>query len=437
MDTMNSNLNNFTYNLFDIDGFKDYISFNEDPKSYMDCSIVTTDYISKINQKYKIINYDKKQLPHEKYEKEGLLRSVILNSRNKILSFSPPKSLTYHDFIQRYPLPNSSIIAQEFIDGTMVNLFWDNSIGINGFWQISTKKSVGAEVKFYQNPNVSINKTFNDMFFEACLRCNINLNLLDKSLCYSFVLQHPENRIVTPLNKISLYLIEVYKIFHDNDVCNVEVIPLERMKNKEYINVNNEKQVYVQGEEFNVGEILKYKLFENTDISYPKTYKFDSYNELIQKFSNANYSVKGVVIRNIDNNQRCKIRNKNYEHVKQLKGNQPKLEYLYLSLRKENRVNEYLYYYPEVKYDFSVFRNKLHHYTLQLFYAYGLSFIEHITSPPNLDIQYRIHVYHLHNLYLTELKPANKKITFNEVIKYVNNLHPAQQMYAVNYILRK
>ena len=47
---------------------------------------------------------------------------------------------------------------------------------------------------------------------------NFNLNTLDKRFSYSFVLQHPMNRIVTPTTMPMIYLIKVYQILHNADI---------------------------------------------------------------------------------------------------------------------------------------------------------------------------------------------------------------------------
>ena len=43
----------------------------------------------------------------------------------------------------------------------------------------------------------------------------------------------------------------------------------------------------------------------------------------------------------------------------------------------------------------------------------------------------------LHTYYLDELRPVSKSITLTEVIYHINTLHPAQQMFALNYHMRK
>ena len=50
------------------------------------------------------------------------------------------------------------------------------------------------------------------------------------------------------------------------------------------------------------------------------------------------------------------------------------------------------------------------------------------------DFKFKNHMYKLHEKYKTELKPNNKIIDKKFVIDYFNNLHPAQQMFVINYM---
>ena len=57
----------------------------------------------------------------------GLCRSIVVNSENKIVSFSPPKSISSEKFLSNLLLENidkENIIAQEFVEGTMINVFF-------------------------------------------------------------------------------------------------------------------------------------------------------------------------------------------------------------------------------------------------------------------------------------------------------------------------
>tara|TARA_B110000967_G_C18787659_1_gene511643 strand:- start:892 stop:1095 length:204 start_codon:yes stop_codon:yes gene_type:complete len=46
-------------------------------------------------------------------------------------------------------------------------------------------------------------------------------------------------------------------------------------------------------------------------------------------------------------------------------------------------------------------------------------------------------MFHLHKLYLEELRTEGNYVSLSEVIKYVNSLHPAKLMYAINFPHRK
>ena len=137
------------------------------------------------------------------------------------------------------------------------------------------------------------------------------------------------------------------------------------------------------------------------------------------------------------NGVRTKIRNPNYEIIRKLRGNHPKLQYQYLCLRKENKVREFLNYYPEYKKSFSEYKTKMHEFTNSLYTNYKECFIFKLKSLKLYDFQYKIHMFNIHKIYLEKLRPNNENISKQIIIDYVNELHPAQQMFSINYELRK
>ena len=364
---------------------------------------------SNINkQSYQVIRYNKDILNKTLIPTYGLCRSIILNKNNRIVSFSPPKSIPSEDFITNYNVLDENIIAEEFIEGTMINVFWDPD---ENNWELSTRNTVGAETKFYQD---GCGKTFRTMFLEALEVSNLKLDDLTKELCYSFVLQHPENRIVVPFSKPQLYLVAAYFIIQGKTSDLHIVHPCIMSKLNDSV------------------------VFKNTFIKFPEIYNFNSYSSLIEIYASMNtpYNIMGVVLYNLKTGERCKIRNPVYEQVRQLKGNQPKLQYQYLVLRQENRVQEYLNYYPEVKRLFSQFRDQLHLFTKTLSSNYISCYIKKEKPLLEFPEQFRTHMFHLHQLYINEY---SKKVLINlgVVINYVNNLHPSQQMFSLNYSFRK
>ena len=75
---------------------------------------------------YKIIKYDKQYLTFDLVKSTGMFRSVIYKDK-KILVFAPPKSVAPDKFTTDYP-PNECT-AEEFVEGTMINLFFDETQG--------------------------------------------------------------------------------------------------------------------------------------------------------------------------------------------------------------------------------------------------------------------------------------------------------------------
>lgn len=396
-----------TYHLSNIPGFMDFVNTGKMDESYSQYYDSHT-YSTKANEKYSIVRYNKEILTTDLVDSYGLFRSVIL-SGHRIVSFAPQKSLSAELFMTKYIKKESTIIAQEFVEGTMINAFFDPTYGVSGCWQIATRNTVGAEVVFYKWSN----KTFNQMFMEACMSNNFNIQTLNPQFCYSFVLQHPNNRIVVPFKKPQLYLVAVYEI----------------IQTPEYISVVEQ----------NLSEVRINGLWSLTDIRFPENYEFSTYNELIEKFGSPNtpYTIMGVVIKNTATGDRTKIRNPIYEEVRQLKGNQPKLQYQYLTLRHSGKLHEFLKYYPETKPEMSKFRDQVHMFTNTLHQNYISCYVKKEKPLKEFSDQYRTHMFNIHQQFINVLRPNKLCVSNTIVIQFVNNLPPSLLMYCLNYNLRK
>jgi hypothetical protein len=169
------------------------------------------------------------------------------------------------------------------------------------------------------------------------------------------------------------------------------------------------------------------------------TYNFELYSELIDKYCamNTSYDIVGVIIHNKETGERTKIRNPVYEQVKSLRGNQPKLQYQYLCLRKEGRVKQHLQFYPENKSQFSDFRDQIHLFTETLYNNYIECYIKKQKPLNEYPHEYKCHMFNIHKYYMNELREKKQFITNTFVKKYINDLHPSLLMYCLNYQLRK
>jgi hypothetical protein len=400
---------NFFYNLSNINGFCDLVNSDNNVSDALKMNSVECK--SSNNQKYKIIRYDKNMMSSDLYSTYGLCRSVIINSSNNVVSFSPPKSIPSFDFITKYgEHRNENVVAEEFVEGTMINVFWDPNIGLTGGWEIATRNNVGATTTFFKKLNA---KTFRDMFLEAAQENNLIIENLNRTFCYSFVLQHPENRIVVPFTKPQLYLVAVYQILNSAP-DNITVFPVSM-------------------------QVVKELGWATTNIRFPQVYKYDFVKELIENYASMNspYDVLGFVLYNTETGERTKFRNPVYEQVRSLRGNQPKLQYQYLCLRQEGKVSDYLKFYPEHSSQFSIFRDQIHEFTGTLYKNYISCYIKKEKPLLEFSEQFRTHMFRLHQLYLNDLKEKNEYVSSRVVIKYVNELHPSLFMYCLNFSMRK
>ena len=352
------------------------------------------------DETYAIVKYNKENLTSNLVHTYGLFRSVIFNSNDELLSFSPPKSIQYKEFIEKYPKKEENIVIEEFVEGTMINVFWNKKVGTNGDWVISTRSNVGAQTSFYKSSNT---KTFNTMFFEALNEIDFKLELLNPLYSYSFVLQHPENRIVIKFDKPQLYLIGIYYI----DNVNKYDIKLYSM-NMLDVRV---KALYPQ-------------------LKFPQIYECSSYshvefNDTLSNYLGVKdfYNIQGFSLYNITTNERTKVRNPAYEYVRKLRGNQPKIQYHYLCLRQQNNVTEFLKYFSEYKEEFLELRKKIHDFTHTLYKNYVACYIKKEKPLNQFENEYRTNMYNIHQKYINELKEKKLFVTKQVVIEYVNNLH--------------
>jgi hypothetical protein len=394
------------YILSDIKGFNEIVKCDVNNLEILKLNKIESRTFN--NSTYKVVRYDKNFLSCDLIPSYGLCRSVIINSKNKVVGFAPPKSISSEQFIQKYNENTPGVVFEEFVEGTMINVFWDDSIGLDGGWEIATRNTVGATSSFYKSKQ---SKTFRDMFLEASYENNMSFNLLDKKYSYSFVVQHPENRIVVPFKSPQLYLVAVYSINNDNDVITVDAHDSQQFK----------------------------EAFSNTSVKFPYYYNFHTYSGLIENSASMNtrYDCVGVVLHNKLTGERSKIRNPVYEQVRNLRGNQPKLQYQYLSLRKEGRVSEFLKFYPESKKEFSGFRDQVHLFTDTLFSNYVSCYIKKEKPLKEFSEQYRTHMFNIHQVFINELREKKHFVTNTVVQKYVNELHPSLLMYCLNFQMRK
>jgi hypothetical protein len=356
---------------------------------------------------YVVVKYNKKALTKtvEDVKDTGRFRSVVLED-GRVRCVAPPKSLGLEDFVSSLSAGGCRI--EQLVEGTMINLFREPSAGTDGDlggWEIATRSSVGAEVRFFSWTD----KTFRQMFIEALSRASGSdgaLSELDPAFVYSIVLQHPENRIVSAFSEPSLYLVAAYRVVDDG-----------------------------LGVEADLGALQKaYEAcpWLRKPIRYA-TGGSDVVQELRSEWESGtkHYQDPGIMLHDDEAGTRSKVRNPAYEYVRRLRGNQPKLQYRYLSLSDSER-SDYLRYYPEAASSFREYSDQVDEFVRGLHAAYMRCKVRHDVTLSDLPSKFRTHVYQLHGEYLSELRPRGQVVTRDAVRNYVKRVPTALLMHGIN-----
>lgn len=361
--------------------------------------------LDEVENGYIIVRYDKFSIDMKERDNAftfGNLRSIIFSKNGKLMCYSPPKSIQLEDFQNDTSKP----ILEEYVEGTMINMFWDD---YSQSWEYATKNTIGCK-KAYQTidylphqPNNQPSKTFEDMFLEAYYHNNLHYIHFDKTKCYSFVLQHPENRIVSNITEPRIYLISSYK-FENNNVLLDDLSDIKRQ----------------------VVELVNKKNFPSV-LRFPLKYE-DTTN--VEEFRNhPDYNIMGIVIKNPKTGYYTKIRNNTYINVKRMVGNNPSLLSRFVTLYKDMKLNEYISLFPEHYWYFYHYQSLVNNYIYVLESYYHHIFIlknnmnNFFTKEKKHHVNMVYHLKQLHKKYYPE-----KRVN---VIEYVNDLDVDNLYYAL------
>lgn len=385
------------------------------------------DYVTQQGKSYQIYNYNRDMLTDDSTDAR-LYKSVIVSDA-KIKSMCPPKSIPYHIFSDKYPL-NDDIAVSKLVEGTMINMFYDNDR-----WNIHTRGAIGGQYFYFRNQyyvdqfSDKRQISFYDMFME-CLQAGdkeeLNdlefLNLFPKNYVYSFVMQHPDNHIVIPVERPQLYLTHVYRI-QENGVCNIhkflEHPELQSLRTLDGI--------------IKIPEGLPNK---------------DSFKDMVDCYCGIqqDYEYTGLAFYNWKTGERSVYKNPSYVEMKELRGNNPNLQYQYLCLRRVNKVKDFLNYFPVYKKLFFKFYNQYKTFMKNVHQSYYHYYIKKSLS--HVNNKFMPHIYRIHhNVYLPSLGALGalgdkadttpKVITIGEVYKYFDSIDIGELLFALNYDNRK
>ena len=305
-----------------------------------------------------------------------LLRGTVFDRKtNKCVCYTFNMGVDYELFKKNNNIKD--IRVEESIDGTMINVYF-----YKDKWYFSTKGMLDSN-RCYWNSRKSFYQLFDDCTGNKTDKL---LESLNKKYCYSFIITHPENRIVTRYETCGLYL------------CRVRDMSSETYK--------------IVNEEINCKDV---------EILYPKTIEFKSYEELEKTVETLYYEKEGFMLYNKEMTERVKVKGLEYCNAQESKGNNKNPIYNLLERILTNTHTRYLKYYPDETWIVNDIIKKLNILTNDLFNLYMTVHVK----KNKVEIPYKLKplLYKLHGIFI-ENRKTNKlyKTTRRNILDYIYSL---------------
>jgi len=385
-------------------------------------------------------------------------RSIVMNKHDKqIHCVSPYKSVNYQHYSKRHgdKLNDKDYVCNVAIEGTMINLFFDWK---ETRWEIATRGAVGGKYWFYRNdyivPSPSntvlekpMQKTFLQMMLDA-LRidetpyqpwyCNPLFHDLDTQYSYSFVLQHPENHIVYQYQRPMLYLVAMYHIpkiqqISWNDLAGKTE---ETSSTNPWVGdgKNDKDYVYYVSSYSEIARNMFLSWIIHGLVYLPEKC---SMKEVLGYMDNPGYNrpyPMGWMITHIDSGERCKIENQHYLKLKELRGNNPNLQYHFFALMRIGKSKEFVDTFPQYRPLFSRFFHQYVDFLHQVFGAYKQYYM--YKSRATISKHIFIHIAKIHHTYYlssTSTELHNPRVTYQTIRDYFEKMEPQQLLYIMNH----
>lgn len=433
------------------------VFYTIDPNVSSTNSRVQSKHCYTSRNQYTILNYEKGFVCFDDTV-SPIYRSVIMDANNNnICSFSPPKSITMPINYDKL-CGDADILVNDIIEGSMVNLWYDRTAGC---WEISTKSAVGGEYVYFRNDlsdGADTNEltdmpfigqvTYKTMFLDAICEGTNNkiqdindiliLKEWDTQYCYSFVLQHPQNRIVLNIDRPRLYLIAVYRVsFPDQPNNKVEVIHPTIFRTWKWL----EPCMWIHYPP-SIQGMFEFVEKENPSLyseERPEGVKMDiqpmSYTTLFKKYTSIHGSSNnvGVMITNLKTGARHKLVNTAYTERKEICRNNRGLFYQYLCLRYVKKLDDFLVKSPLYVPIFERFNAVVAQFVHNIYRSYQSRYMKR--TGEIISHRYMPHAYNIHHtIYLPSISSTKAKITMQSVEKYLNGLS-STELYNAIYVV--
>ena len=335
--------------------YKKYGLITKDEETIPGLYMITYNKPESVSSKNKIV------LTKEQQQIVSQYRGVIVEKNtNKPVCYTFEK-MSRH-FPDEWDLTNCNITSS--CDGSQIKVFYYNEQ-----WVVSTTRRIDSSCSYFLS-----NKSFGEMFQEASV--SLKWDTLNKKYCYSFVLAHPDNRVVSRHTKP--FLTHVFT---------------RNMETYEIIN-------------------------DDIGVSRPQSFSFNNKNDIWKVIKRLPYYKEGFVVQKGD--IFIKLVNSKYQEVKDLRGNSNSPLYHYFNLKKQNKIKLFLSYFPESSETFKYFESCFQNLCLLAYNEYILLRIRKVILPPQVLQWLRPVLYKLHGIHITN----NIRIRLADVKSHMETYEP-------------
>jgi hypothetical protein len=318
--------------------------------------------------------------------KQPWMRAVIWDTQEHLpVCLAPPKAERGDPTGETMKFP----LSQTFLDGVMINAF--RTLANPSEITFTTRSQIGAGGKFYSE------KTFEQMTEDALSSMGYTRKDLLRFLAeptemvphhfVSFVLQHPEHRVVARCRVPHLWVVHTGAV-HDNGLVSMNESP-DHWPSR-----------------FQIPAV------------YPSSSLSDFFTE---QCTEKGWFFQGIVLKD-GTGKRWRMRNPTYQYLRSLRGSEASALDRFLRLRAEKKISEYLKHYSEDRERFWDLEQKFRDATDQVYQGYCDVHKSRAKTLKDLPWSIQPCVFKLHSLYLEQLRPSNGKILKNHAVDLVNSL---------------
>lgn len=303
------------------------------------------------------------------------------------------------------PLNKTFTSIQDFLDGVLMQVYV--TAAEPTVLRVCSRTKIGAGTGFYSS------KTFSEMFTECIAATPVRtldtllmhlretMDTVSASSAFaSFVLQHPEHRIVAKIHSPDINMVHMGTVSATGLVTMMEQAAewppaLRRLQISSY-------PVKAFGSEDEIQDLMRRTAVQN------------------------GFRWQGLVFKD-GTGARWRLRSPGYLTIRTLRGSEATEVDRFLRLRNEGQVLEYLKHYGEERKNFWAFESILRERTADILSAYSAVHKAHTLKFSELPAAYKTPVHLLHVEYLNVLRQKKHTVQLNTVIGIVNGLKMFEQ----------